>query len=85
MITKDKDNLLNFSIDTIDKIIEAGVSAVSLSENDSTLSGELQKARDYLDDQDIELIWDLPVPYSELNPVSLELEIEKNEYPIEGK
>jgi len=77
-LTLTKENSSNIET-LIDKIIEAGVSAVSLSENDSTLSGELQKARDYLDDQDIELIWDLPVPYSELNPVSLELAIEKND------
>ncbi len=75
LTNKNSNNILSL----IDKIIEAGVSAISLSENDSSLSGDLQKAREYLDDQDVELIWDLPVPYSNLNPVSLELEMERDE------
>ncbi len=62
------------AIQLIDKITEAGVSAISLSENDKSLSEELQIAREYANNLDIDLVWDIPVPYSDLNPVKIELE-----------
>ncbi len=34
--------------------------------------------------QQLELVWDLPVPYSSNNPVSLELEKEGNQAFVEG-
>ena len=58
----------------LDKLNEAGVSAVSLSANDKSLNDLLQDARSYAADLDLELVWDLPVPYSNINPVNLELE-----------
>ena len=58
----------------LDRLKEAGVSAVSLSEADKGLTDRLQAARDHADYIDLPLVWDLPVPYSELNPVRLELE-----------
>ncbi len=58
----------------IDRITEAGVSAISLSEADKSLSGDLQAARDYAADRGIDMVWDIPVPYTRLNPVALELE-----------
>jgi hypothetical protein len=60
----------------IDKLANSGISAISLSENDSSLSDLLIEARNHVDDLDIEMVWDLPVPYSSLNPVSIELEEE---------
>jgi MoaA/NifB/PqqE/SkfB family radical SAM enzyme len=58
----------------LDRLSDAGVSAVSLSESDPTLREALQDARTYADDLDLDLVWDLPVPYSNMNPVSLEIE-----------
>jgi organic radical activating enzyme len=77
-LTITKENA-NQAIQLIDKLTEAGVSAISLSENDKSLSEELKIARDYTDEVDIDLVWDIPVPYSQLNPVTLELETEDNE------
>lgn len=65
----------------IDKLADSGVSAISLSENSTKLSGALQLARDHADFIDLPLVWDLPVPYSDLNPVSLELEKADGEHP----
>jgi MoaA/NifB/PqqE/SkfB family radical SAM enzyme len=58
----------------LDKLAEANVSAVSLSAHDQDLADELQGARSHADDLNLSLVWDLPVPYSGLNPVALELE-----------
>ena len=69
----------NQAIRLLDKLTEAGVSAVSLSANDKSLNELLQDARSYADDLDLELVWDLPVPYSSVNPVALELEEEDSE------
>ncbi len=56
------------------RLAKAGVSAVSLSTNSPELIGKLTEARDYVSHLDLGLVWDLPVPYSKMNPVDLELE-----------
>lgn len=58
----------------LDRLGKSGVSAVSLSENDESLSEQLQSARDHADFTDLPLVWDMPVPYSALNPIALELD-----------
>lgn len=68
----------------LDKLAVAGVSAVSLSANKPALHEQLLEARTYADEIDLELIWDLPVPYSKINPVALELELEEDEIATEG-
>lgn len=65
----------------LDRLKEAGVSAVSLSEADKGLTDTLQAARDHADYIDLPLVWDLPVPYSELNPVALELDETRGSHP----
>lgn len=72
-LTLTKENA-NQAIQHINKLTEAGVSAISLSESDKSLSDELQIAREYANEMDIDLVWDIPVPYSNLNPVNIELE-----------
>jgi MoaA/NifB/PqqE/SkfB family radical SAM enzyme len=56
------------------RLADMGVKAVSLSASSPELSSVLQDAREYEASLDIELVWNLPVPYSLLNPVSLETE-----------
>jgi hypothetical protein len=58
----------------LNRLAEMDVKAVSLSASTPELSSVLQEAREYEASLDIELIWNLPVPYSLLNPVSLETE-----------
>lgn len=79
-LTLTKDNAAQANV-LLDRLAESGVSGVSLSANDPSLSAALQAARDHADFIDLPLIWDIPVPYSELNPVALELEAAKGEHP----
>jgi MoaA/NifB/PqqE/SkfB family radical SAM enzyme len=50
-----------------------GVKALSLSVADPALSDGLNQLADLAASLHLSLVWDLPVPYSQLNPVSLEL------------
>jgi MoaA/NifB/PqqE/SkfB family radical SAM enzyme len=64
------------SREIIEHLSEIGVSAISLSSSETTseLFVELSAARDLAADLHLDLIWDIPVPYSATNPVALELE-----------
>lgn len=59
----------------IKRLADMQVAAISLSAAPGLLN-ELQEARQLVADLNLSLIWDLPVPYSPLNPVSLEVEPE---------
>jgi hypothetical protein len=56
------------------KLAERGVKAVSLSISQAELSESLSKMRDLVAAYSMELVWDLPVPYSAFNPVWLEVQ-----------
>jgi MoaA/NifB/PqqE/SkfB family radical SAM enzyme len=57
-------------------IHKLGVLAVSISgsERSEAITDSLSKAREHVADIDIDLIWDLPAPYSDTNPMNLELD-----------
>ena len=57
----------------LDRLAEMGVHEISLSESDPSLMDALQAAREHVAELDLDLVWNLPVPYSSLNPVELEL------------
>jgi hypothetical protein len=57
-------------------LADQGVKAVSLSISDQALNGDLTLARDQAAALGLSLVWDLPVPYSALNPVALETQAE---------
>jgi organic radical activating enzyme len=59
---------------SIKQLAELKVNALSLSEASKNLTEQLQNLRDYAAVMQINLVWDLPVPYSNNNPVALELE-----------
>jgi MoaA/NifB/PqqE/SkfB family radical SAM enzyme len=63
-------------IKLLDMIHNLGVLAVSISgsERSEVITDSLSKAREYVADIGIDLIWDLPAPYSDTNPMSLELD-----------
>jgi organic radical activating enzyme len=63
------------------RLAEAGVRGISLSQQDSSLSGILAAANELAAELGLEPVWNLPVPYSSLNPVSLEVQPEN---PPEG-
>jgi MoaA/NifB/PqqE/SkfB family radical SAM enzyme len=58
----------------IDRLAGLGINGISLSTNSVERTAEFQAARDQVAALQIELVWDLPVPYSALNPVALEVE-----------
>jgi len=68
---KNKDELAGL----IDQLAERGVKAVSLSAHDQSLYGILENLRSQVADLTLELVWNLPVPYSTFNPVDLETEL----------
>ena len=68
----------------IERLAKMGANALSLSAADPALAEKLQDLRDYAAVQQLELVWDLPVPYSSNNPVTLELEKSDDEIAIEG-
>ncbi len=59
----------------IDQLAERGVKAISLSAHDQSLYGVLEKLRSQVANLNLELVWNLPVPYSMFNPVDLETEL----------
>ncbi len=59
--------------ESLGKLAEMGLKKVSLSICDQVLEADLKTAREKVADLNMALVWDLPVPYSAFNPVSLEL------------
>jgi organic radical activating enzyme len=58
----------------IKRLAEMGANALSLSTPNEALEEKLHDLRDLAAMQGLELVWDIPVPYSRNNPVTLELE-----------
>jgi organic radical activating enzyme len=56
----------------LEQLSNRGVYAVSLSTSDPTLAELLELSRKRVADLGMELVWNLPVPYSASNPVALE-------------
>ncbi|MBN2044737.1 MAG: hypothetical protein JW757_06945 [Anaerolineales bacterium] len=69
MTTQNKDEFETL----IHKLAAAGISALSLSAADPSLAPDLEKAQQSAYDHHLDLVWDIPVPYSQINPISLEL------------
>lgn len=66
---------------TVDRLASMGVQKVSLSAGSRELLDLLPTARQIIAEQGLTLVWDLPVPYSRFNPVSLELAQTNGEIP----
>jgi hypothetical protein len=60
----------------LERISKLGVKALSLSASDPALHGSLLEFRNQAASLGLSLIWDLPVPYSEFNPVTLETQLD---------
>jgi organic radical activating enzyme len=57
----------------VDKLAESNIRAISLTATDSTLRTTLENIRDHASSLGMTLVWDLPVPYSTFNPVTVEV------------
>ncbi|GAP10573.1 radical SAM superfamily/Coenzyme PQQ synthesis protein D [Bellilinea caldifistulae] len=60
----------------LEKLAELNVKSLSLTIEDPSLKPILQQAQEHAFAHQMSLVWDLPVPYSELNPIGLELQTE---------
>lgn len=58
----------------IARLVQMELKNLSLSCNDESLKENLQHAAEFATEKQLSLIWDMPVPYSHLNPVRFELE-----------
>jgi hypothetical protein len=58
--------------DLLQRLAQKGVHAISLTASDPALQDGLHKNRERVADLGMELVWNLPVPYSRYNPVTLE-------------
>ncbi len=56
----------------LDRLKRMGVVCISLSIDNLDLDAELIRARQMVADMQLQLVWDLPVPYSRSHPVALE-------------
>jgi hypothetical protein len=68
-------NVVNTS-QILERISKLGVKAVSLSASDPALHGSLIEFRNQAASLGLSLVWDLPVPYSVFNPVTLETQLD---------
>lgn len=61
----------------LDELKELGVPAISLSASEPTevMAKVLSEARDYAAILGLDLVWDLPAPYSTTNPIALEVDV----------
>jgi hypothetical protein len=57
---------------TLEQLSDRGVLAISLSVADPALAGVMEIGRKRVAELGMELVWNLPVPYSASNPVALE-------------
>ena len=58
----------------IDRLFTLGVYSISLSASSQQFKNELISARRMLTEKGINLVWDLPVPYSHMHPAAMENE-----------
>lgn len=58
----------------IERLAAMNTPSISLSAANDTLKPKLETARELAAHHHIQLVWDLPVPYSQMNPVALELQ-----------
>jgi MoaA/NifB/PqqE/SkfB family radical SAM enzyme len=61
----------------LERLAELRPNGLSISETDASLTDKLEEARQLAAELDLALVWDLPVPYTQLNPVALEIEPEE--------
>ncbi|HNT55840.1 MAG TPA: radical SAM protein, partial [Anaerolineaceae bacterium] len=59
--------------ETLDELAKLEVGSVSLSASEASLNAALKDAAQAAAERGFKLVWDLPTPYSSLNPVAVEL------------
>jgi organic radical activating enzyme len=59
--------------EAIMRLAKIEVNALSLSTSDINLSGQLNELQELASEHQIKLVWDMPVPYSDKNPIAFEI------------
>jgi len=67
--------------DLLQKLKSIDVYALSLSTTSDSLNDDMESIRELAAEQQFDLVWDIPVPYSSHNPVALELNAAEVELP----
>jgi hypothetical protein len=67
----------------LDRLSAMGVTSLSLSVSDMNYKESLKVLQQAAADRHFSLVWDLPVPYSDMHPVALEI-AEEEEAPLDG-
>jgi organic radical activating enzyme len=65
------------------RLAKSGVKSLSLSVDDAALKDEVKHVQTLASQHGMSLVWDVPVPYSDCNPIALEMQSE-NEKLTEG-
>ncbi len=80
-----RDEEPEFYLGLVKRLAQMELKSLSLSAAQPSLQNILDQVRQEAEYLDISLVWDIPVPYSAINPVKIELE-NANEYiPGEGR
>lgn len=69
-----------YYLDLLEHLYQRGIRNLSLSTNSLELKEEVDWARDIIAEKGFRLIWDLPVPYSHLHPVALEITLSEESH-----
>ncbi len=70
-LTLDQNNFAQLNV-LLKNLASSGVKAISVSAVSKDLAVQLEALRQAIAQADLELVWNLPVPYSGLHPVALE-------------
>jgi len=76
-ITVTSENLLDLLI-SIKKLAGLGLQNISLSTSNVNLEPEVLEIRNKCAESGLNLVWNMPVPYSQFNPIHLEVDREDN-------
>jgi MoaA/NifB/PqqE/SkfB family radical SAM enzyme len=71
-------SFFNTATETLKNLKELGVSKISLSAESTESNPFLHEVTRKVHDLGLTLVWDLPVPYSDLNPISMEFQNSEN-------
>ncbi len=74
-LTINLQNVMN-TYHTMERLMNMGVKAISLSASDPALHSSIIQYRNYAAESGMSLVWDLPVPYSAFNPVGIETQVD---------
>jgi MoaA/NifB/PqqE/SkfB family radical SAM enzyme len=66
------ENNLEENLALLERLAEMGVKAISVSATHKELAPQLEQLRQKIAQLELDLVWNLPTPYSAMHPVALE-------------